>query len=114
MLMAPPPSRVGIVLTSLEADELEYALKFELKASNNKAKCEALIVRIRMTLDVGARSLITYSDSQLVTNQLVGDTYDIKEDQMKEYLEDISELTSQLKSFSSTRFLTWRTIRQIT
>ncbi|KAL0292435.1 UNVERIFIED_CONTAM: hypothetical protein Scaly_2590800 [Sesamum calycinum] len=63
MLMAPPTSRVGIVLTSLEADELEHTLGFEFKASNNEAKYEALIVCIRIALDVGARSLITYSES---------------------------------------------------
>ncbi|KAL0345609.1 UNVERIFIED_CONTAM: hypothetical protein Sradi_4392200 [Sesamum radiatum] len=53
---------------------------------------------IKMALDVGARNLIAYFDPQLVTNQ-VGDTYDVKEDRMKEYLKEIIELNNRLKSF---------------
>ncbi|KAL0392975.1 UNVERIFIED_CONTAM: hypothetical protein Sradi_2520300 [Sesamum radiatum] len=44
-------SGVGVVLTSLEVDELEYALHFDFKASNNEAEYEALIAGIRMALD---------------------------------------------------------------
>ncbi|KAL0413658.1 UNVERIFIED_CONTAM: Retrovirus-related Pol polyprotein from transposon opus [Sesamum radiatum] len=50
-------------------------------------------IGIRMDPDAGARNLIAYSDSQLVTEQ-VEDEYEIKEERMKEYLEEISDLTS--------------------
>ncbi|KAL0445984.1 UNVERIFIED_CONTAM: hypothetical protein Slati_1726300 [Sesamum latifolium] len=56
--------------TSPEGDELKYGLCFDFKALNNEVKYEALIVGIRMALDVGARSLIVYFDSQLVTKQV--------------------------------------------
>ncbi|KAL0399974.1 UNVERIFIED_CONTAM: hypothetical protein Sradi_2340700 [Sesamum radiatum] len=65
-------SKAGVVLTTLEGDELEYALSFDFKASNNETEYEALIVSIRLALDVGAKNLIAYSDSQQVTNQMEG------------------------------------------
>ncbi|KAL0411924.1 UNVERIFIED_CONTAM: Ribonuclease HI [Sesamum latifolium] len=91
-------SGAGVVLTNLEGDELEYALRFNFKASNNKAEYEALIAGIRMALDTRARILIAYFDSQLVTKQVEGE-YKFKEERMKEYLQEIGELTSRLKNF---------------
>ncbi|KAL0341428.1 UNVERIFIED_CONTAM: hypothetical protein Scaly_1805400 [Sesamum calycinum] len=91
-------SRAGVVLTSPKGDELEYALQFTFKASKNEAEYEALIVGIRMALDARARNLIAYSNSQLVTKQVEG-KYKVKEEMMKEYFQEISELISQLKSF---------------
>ncbi|KAL0392933.1 UNVERIFIED_CONTAM: hypothetical protein Sradi_2516100 [Sesamum radiatum] len=59
-----------VVLTSPVGDEMEYALCFDFKASNNDTEYETLIAGIRIALDAGAKSLIAQSDSQLVTNQL--------------------------------------------
>ncbi|KAL0427317.1 UNVERIFIED_CONTAM: hypothetical protein Slati_2906500 [Sesamum latifolium] len=56
-------SGAGVVLTSSEGDELEYALRFHFKASNNEAENEVFIPGIRMALDARARNLIVYSDS---------------------------------------------------
>ncbi|KAL0462747.1 UNVERIFIED_CONTAM: hypothetical protein Slati_0162300 [Sesamum latifolium] len=81
-------SGAGAILTSLEGDGLEYDLLFDFKTSNNKAEYEALIVGIRMALDAGARNLITYSDSQLVTKQVEGE-YEVNEERMKEYLQEV-------------------------
>ncbi|KAL0412028.1 UNVERIFIED_CONTAM: hypothetical protein Slati_3792500 [Sesamum latifolium] len=66
---------------------------FDFKTSNNEAKYEALIVGIKMALNARARILTVYSNSQMVTNQVDG-TYDVKEDRMNEYLQEISELKS--------------------
>ncbi|KAL0412088.1 UNVERIFIED_CONTAM: hypothetical protein Slati_3798500 [Sesamum latifolium] len=63
-------SGAGIVLTSPEGDELEYNLHFDFKASNNEAEYETLIAGIRIALDAGARNLIAYMNSQLVTKQV--------------------------------------------
>ncbi|KAL0367042.1 UNVERIFIED_CONTAM: Ribonuclease HI [Sesamum radiatum] len=91
-------SRAGVVLTSPKGDELEYALHFDFKASNNKAEYEALIVAIKIALDTGAEDLIAYTDSQLVTKHIEGE-YEVKEERMKGYLQEIGELTSSLRSF---------------
>ena len=53
--------------------ELEYALHFKFKASNNEAKYEALITRLKLEKEMGVKRLKVYSDSQLVVNQTIGD-----------------------------------------
>ncbi|KAL0444113.1 UNVERIFIED_CONTAM: hypothetical protein Slati_2134000 [Sesamum latifolium] len=54
-------SGARVVVTSSKRDELEYALKFDLKTSNNEAEYEAFIAGIRMALDTRAKNLIAYS-----------------------------------------------------
>ncbi|KAL0456473.1 UNVERIFIED_CONTAM: hypothetical protein Slati_0986500 [Sesamum latifolium] len=56
-------SGAGIVLTTPQGDDMEFAVKFELKASNNEAEYEALVLGMRMAQDVGASHLLAYSDS---------------------------------------------------
>ncbi|KAL0350789.1 UNVERIFIED_CONTAM: hypothetical protein Sradi_4228100, partial [Sesamum radiatum] len=78
----------GVILTSPQGDELQYALRFEFKASNNETEYEALIASIIIALDAGARNLISYYDSQSVTKQVNGE-HEIKEEWVKEYLMEI-------------------------
>lgn len=60
-------SGVGIIVTSLDGDELEFAMNFEFRASNNKAEYEALIIGIKITLELGGQRVNSFSDSKLVT-----------------------------------------------
>ncbi|KAL0434358.1 UNVERIFIED_CONTAM: hypothetical protein Slati_2770100 [Sesamum latifolium] len=80
-------SGVGVVITSPQGEDLEFAVKFGFKASNNEAKYEGLDTGMRMAHEAGARHLIAYSDSQLVA----------KEENIKaDYL---SKLASALKHY---------------
>ncbi|KAL0315305.1 UNVERIFIED_CONTAM: hypothetical protein Sradi_5408700 [Sesamum radiatum] len=56
-------SSAGIVITSPYGEDLEFAVKFGFKASNNEAEYEVLVIGMRMAHDVGARHLVAYSDS---------------------------------------------------
>ncbi|KAL0456104.1 UNVERIFIED_CONTAM: hypothetical protein Slati_0949600 [Sesamum latifolium] len=56
-------SGAGVVFTSPEGGELEYAMHFDFKALNNEAEYEALIASIKMALDAGAKNLIACTDS---------------------------------------------------
>ncbi|KAL0334070.1 UNVERIFIED_CONTAM: hypothetical protein Sangu_1563200 [Sesamum angustifolium] len=56
-------SSAGIVITSPYGEDLEFAIKFGFKTSNNEAECEVLVIGMRMAHDVGARHLVAYSDS---------------------------------------------------
>ncbi|KAL0374124.1 UNVERIFIED_CONTAM: hypothetical protein Sradi_3328100 [Sesamum radiatum] len=47
-------SGAGIVLTTLQGEDMEFAVKFEFRASNNKVEYEALVLGMRMTQDPGA------------------------------------------------------------
>ncbi|KAL0453055.1 UNVERIFIED_CONTAM: Ribonuclease HI [Sesamum latifolium] len=91
-------SVVGIVITSPQGEDLEFAVKFGFKASNNEAEYEALVAGMKMAHEAGARHLLAYSDSQLVVKQVEG-TYEVKEENMVQYLQQIAELKTSFKSF---------------
>ncbi|KAL0462963.1 UNVERIFIED_CONTAM: hypothetical protein Slati_0183900 [Sesamum latifolium] len=63
-------SGVGIVITTPQGEDLEFAIKFDFKASNNEAEYEALVIGLRMAHVTGAKHLLAYSDSQLVVKQV--------------------------------------------
>ncbi|KAL0446409.1 UNVERIFIED_CONTAM: hypothetical protein Slati_1768800 [Sesamum latifolium] len=65
-------SGAGIVITSPQAEDLEFAVKFDFKASNNEAEYEALLAGMKMAHEARAQHLIAYSDSQLVVKQVEG------------------------------------------
>ena len=70
-------SDVGLILTSLEEIDIEYALRFGFRASNNKAKYEAVIAGLNLTHSMEVDQLEVCSDSQLVIKQ-IEDTYEAK------------------------------------
>ncbi|KAK4404282.1 hypothetical protein Sango_0796800 [Sesamum angolense] len=71
-------SGVGVVITSLYREDLEFAVKFGFEASNNETEYEVFVIGMRMTHEVGARHLVAYLDSQLIVKQ-VEITYEAKE-----------------------------------
>ncbi|KAL0427511.1 UNVERIFIED_CONTAM: hypothetical protein Slati_2925900 [Sesamum latifolium] len=79
-------SGVGILITTPQGEDLEFAIKFDFKASNNEAEYEALVIGMRMAHETGAKHLLAYSDSQLVVKQVEG-TYKAKEESMIQYLQ---------------------------
>ncbi|KAL0440563.1 UNVERIFIED_CONTAM: hypothetical protein Slati_2539300 [Sesamum latifolium] len=72
-------SEAGIVLTTPQGDDMEFAVKFEFNASNNEAEYEALVLGMRMAQDAGASHLLAYFDSQLIVKQVNGE-YEAKEE----------------------------------
>ncbi|KAK4407729.1 Retrovirus-related Pol polyprotein from transposon [Sesamum angolense] len=76
-------SGVGIVITSPQGEDMEFAIKFYFKASNNEVKYEALVLGMRMAQDAGALHLLAYSNSKLIVKQ-VSEEYEAKEYSMDE------------------------------
>ena len=76
---------VGIVIVTLEGIWLEHSFRLGFRASNNKAKYEALLARLKTVLGMGARDVKAYSDSQLVINQ-VHCSFEARDSRMKDYL----------------------------
>ncbi|KAL0293560.1 UNVERIFIED_CONTAM: hypothetical protein Sradi_6930000 [Sesamum radiatum] len=74
-------SDAGIVITSPQGEDLEFAIKFDFKTSNNEAEYEALVIGMRMAHVAGARHLLAYSDSKLIVKQVEG-IYEAKEESM--------------------------------
>ena len=74
-------SEVGLILTSPEGIDIEYALRFGFQASNNKAKYEAVIAGLNLAHSLEIDQLEVCSDSQLVVRQ-IEDTYEAKRGRM--------------------------------
>ncbi|KAL0402048.1 UNVERIFIED_CONTAM: hypothetical protein Slati_4234700 [Sesamum latifolium] len=91
-------SGAGIVITTPQGEDLEFAIKFGFEASNNEAKYEALVIGMRMAHETGAKHLLAYSDSQLVVKQVEG-TYEAKEESMIQYLQQIADLKTKFHHF---------------
>ena len=68
---------IGLILTSLEGIDIEYALRFGFQASNNEAEYEVVIAVLNLAHSMEVDQLEVCSDSQLVVKQ-IEDTYEPK------------------------------------
>ena len=89
-------SGAGLILTSLEGIDIEYALRFGFQASNNEVEYEAVIAGLNLAPSMEVDQLEVCSDSQLVVRQ-IEDTYEAKSEKMILYLKKVREL---LKKFT--------------
>ena len=64
------------------------------RASNNEAEYEALLARLRVVLDIGAREVEIYLDSRLVVSQVQG-SFKARDALIKEYLQVVRQVMSQ-------------------
>ncbi|KAK3042747.1 hypothetical protein RJ639_000805 [Escallonia herrerae] len=92
-------SGAGLILISPEKFFIEYALRFDFQASNDEAKYEVLLTRIRQAHALKVVSLSVYSDSQLVVNHVLGE-YEAKDDRLIQYLQLVKTLASKFKNFT--------------
>jgi len=91
-------SEVRVILEGPSELLIEQALRFAFKASNNQAKCEALIAGILVAKELGAQSLLVNSDSFLVTGQVTGE-YQAKDPQLALYLRYVMLLKAAFSTF---------------
>jgi ribonuclease HI len=66
-------------------------LQIHYKESNNDAECEALIHGLRITVSLGIKRLIAYSDSKVVIDQ-VNKACDVKKETMNAYCAEVRKL----------------------
>ena len=88
-------SEAGLILTSPEGLDIEYALRFGFQASNNEVEYEAVIAGINLAHSLEVDQLEVCSDSQLVVRQ-IEDTYEAKSGRMILYLQKVRD---SLKKF---------------
>ena len=84
-------SGAGLILTSPKGIDIEYALRFEFRASKNEAEYEVVIVGLNLAQSMEVDQLEVCSDSQLVVKQ-IEDTYEAKGEKMILYLKKVQEL----------------------
>lgn len=85
----------GIILQGPEKAQLEYAVHFSFRTTNNEAEYEALLTGLEIAEEIGIRSLVIFTDSQLVVNQVKG-KFEINEQKLLKYKELV---TKNLKNF---------------
>ncbi|XP_074293140.1 uncharacterized protein LOC141620073 [Silene latifolia] len=90
---------VGLVLKSPQADLIVQAVRYEFKATNNEAEYEALILGLKLALDLKIRHLKVCSDSKLIVNH-VNDSYEARDSRMMAYLDVAKELTLRFATFN--------------
>ena len=84
-------SGAGLILTSPEGIDIEYALRFGFHTSNNEAEYEAVIAGLNLAHSLEVDQLEICSDSQLVVRQ-IEDTYKAKSGRMILYLRKVRDL----------------------
>ena len=88
-------SGAGLILTSPDGIDVEYALRFGFQASNNEAEYETVIAGLNLAHSMEADQLEVSSDSQLVVKH-IEDSYKARGEKMILYLKKVREL---LKKF---------------
>jgi ribonuclease HI len=63
-------ARAGVYFISPSRDRLSYVLQIHFKASNNAAEYEVALHGFRITVELGIKWLMVFSDSALVINQV--------------------------------------------
>ncbi|XP_075652789.1 uncharacterized protein LOC142623281 [Castanea sativa] len=72
----------GVVLHTPEGDKIECMIRLDFSTTNNEAEYEALIAGLDLAIAAGAKSMVVFSDSQIVTSQVNG-SYECKNERMK-------------------------------
>lgn len=62
-------SGAGIILVTPTRHKFHSALRFKFEATNNESEYEALLPGLQMAIELKAKAIRCYSDSQLVINQ---------------------------------------------
>nr|KYP74755.1 Uncharacterized protein Mb2253c family [Cajanus cajan] len=74
----------GIILEGPSGLILEQSLRFAFKTSNNQAEYEALLAGLRLAQEVGARRIVCWTDSKIVSEQ-VNDHFQVKDPNLLKY-----------------------------
>ncbi|KAH9727588.1 Ribonuclease H [Citrus sinensis] len=90
-------SGAGIVLESLEGEEISYAVKLEFAATNNQAEYEALIAGLELAKAVKADRVKIRTDSQLVANH-VSERFQPREEKMEQYLKIVRQMMGKFEA----------------
>ena len=84
-------SGAGLILTSLDGIDVEYALIFGFQASNNEAEYEVVIVGVNLANSMEIDQLDVCNNSQLVVKQ-IEDSYKARDEKMILYHKKVCEL----------------------
>lgn len=90
--------RVGITIFTSTGGLIEKCISFAFPTTNNVVEYKELLVALYQLHSLEAKILLLYTDSHLIVNQ-VNNAFEIKEEIMKKYLEEIKEEISDFQAF---------------
>ena len=73
---------------------LEYTLRLNFNATNNRAEYEALLMGLWLAKAIGAEVLNIKNDCQLVVHQFV-EIYKVKEPTLKKYFKEVKKWSAK-------------------
>ena len=79
----------GVMIQTLEGDEIRCMIRLDFPTTNNEAKYEALVAGLDLAKAAGAENVVMHCDSQVATSQINGG-YECKNKRMKRYLEEVN------------------------
>ncbi|RDX98559.1 rnhA, partial [Mucuna pruriens] len=91
-------SGAGVILEGLDGILVEQSLHFDFKASNNQAEYEALLVGMKLALEIEAKKLTVKSDFKLIIGQVNGE-YQAKDPKLAKYRERARAMAASFESF---------------
>ena len=84
-----------MILELPEGDIIKRAIRLQYATTTNEAEYKALLTMLKLAKALGATELDIFSDSQLIVGQVNG-VYEVKEEQMQQYLKLVRHQISQL------------------
>lgn len=85
------------MLITPEGKIIEYALKFQFKATNNEAEYEAVIAGLHLCKALEAKRISLKTDFQLVVNQIL-EEYEARDANIQKYLQKTKKLISEFEA----------------
>ncbi|XP_051132475.1 uncharacterized protein LOC127252363 [Andrographis paniculata] len=89
----------GVIFVTSQGEVLPYSFALKEKCSNNVAEYQALILGLKMAVDIKQRQLQVYGDSKLVVNQITGE-FEVKKPELMPYLKYAKALIELLGDVS--------------
>ncbi len=95
----PGNSGAGIVISDSEGKEQYRDSIFLGQMTNNMAEYEALLRALVKAVELGAQDVVTYTDSLLVANQVLG-LYRINNETLREYCMRVRVCARKFQNFT--------------
>ncbi|XP_065050236.1 uncharacterized protein LOC135680283 [Musa acuminata AAA Group] len=92
----------GLVLEAPDGRLFKCSLRFRFKATNNEAEYEALLVGLRLAVEMQVGDIHVLIDSQLVAEKLTGG-YEARDPTISKYLAEIRALAAHFSRFTLSR-----------
>jgi ribonuclease HI len=97
-------SGVGVTLANPDGESFRYAIKLDFVTTNNEAEYEAVLARLSIAREMGARNIEVISDSQVVVSHVQG-LAEAQGEKMIQYLNKVREYQSNFRRTAMTKIL---------